>query len=120
VANVPGGLVFEYARTGKGDYFAELYALAVSVPEFLQRELPFAQIEWLKQQVFHTQAHYDELIRPYEQLAMRSSTANLVHIQQLLNRARLQFTRQQLQTVARDLDAAVQLMTPSRPGVGVT
>jgi hypothetical protein len=119
VGNVPGGQVFEYARTGKGDYFAELYTLAISVPEFLHSELPLAQIEWFKQQVFHTQAHYDELIRPYERLAIHSSTANLVQVQQLLNRARQQFTRQQLQAVARDLDAALQLMAPSRTGVGI-
>lgn len=33
---------------------AELYALAVSRPEFLHSVLPTEQIIWLKQQVFHT------------------------------------------------------------------
>src|SRR5206468_3117875 len=32
VANVPTGTEFEYARTSQGDYFAEVYAFAISVP----------------------------------------------------------------------------------------
>lgn len=52
----PQGREFEYARSGQGEYFAELYAFAVSRPQFLHDALPADQIEWLKRIVFHTPA----------------------------------------------------------------
>jgi hypothetical protein len=53
-SQIPTGVEFEYARTDRGEYLAELYALAVSSPDFLHSALPQAQIDWLKQVVFHT------------------------------------------------------------------
>jgi len=62
-ANVPAGIEFEYARTNQGEYLAELYALAVSNPEFLHRTLPRAQIQWLKSEVFHSGQALEEVSR---------------------------------------------------------
>jgi len=61
--NVPAGIEFEYARTNQGEYLAELYALAVSNPEFLHRTLPRAQIQWLKSEVFHSGQALEEVSR---------------------------------------------------------
>jgi len=52
----PRGPEFEYARSGQGEYFAELYAFAVSRPQFLHDALPADQVEWFKRVVFHTPA----------------------------------------------------------------
>src|SRR5258705_4977263 len=60
---LPAGIVFEYARTNRGEYLAELYTLAVSRPEFLHSVLPQPQIEWLKRVVFRTPATPDQWAR---------------------------------------------------------
>jgi hypothetical protein len=60
---LPAGIEFEYARTNHGEYLAELYALAVSRPEFLHSILPQPQIEWLKRVVFRTPATADQWAR---------------------------------------------------------
>jgi hypothetical protein len=60
-AQMPSGPEFAYARTAHEEYFAEIYALAVSRPEVLHRELPAAQVEWLKHKVFHTPEDLDAL-----------------------------------------------------------
>lgn len=51
-ARMPQGTVFDYARTGHSDYFAELYAIAISRPEFLHDNLPSEQVAWFKRVVF--------------------------------------------------------------------
>lgn len=61
--SLPAGREFEYARSSRGEYFAELYALALSAPGFLHDALPAEQIEWLKRAVFHTPATREELAR---------------------------------------------------------
>jgi hypothetical protein len=60
---LPAGIEFEYARTNHGEYLAELYALAVSRPEFLHSVLPQPQVEWLKRVVFRTPATPDQWAR---------------------------------------------------------
>jgi len=60
---LPAGVEFEYARTNRGEYLAELYALAVSRPEFLHNALPQRQIEWLKRVVFRIPATPEEWAR---------------------------------------------------------
>lgn len=52
-AQMPAGKEFEYAKTNQGEYLAELYALAISRPEFLHTTLPAAQLTWLKRSLFH-------------------------------------------------------------------
>ena len=69
---LPSSVEFEYARTNHGEYLAELYALAISRPDFLHNALPQAQIEWLKRVVFHTPATREEWAA---QLAVRGNVA---------------------------------------------
>jgi len=116
VGNVPTGTEFEYARTSKGDYFAEIYAFALSVPEFLHRSLPQPQIDWLKRNVFNTGSHYNVLIAPYEHLALNASTSTMVSILQLLNSARQKFTRQQLLPISQQLQIILQQVNASAAG----
>ena len=49
---MPKGKPFTYALTNKGDYFAELFALATSTPVWLDANLPRRQTNWLKEFVF--------------------------------------------------------------------
>jgi hypothetical protein len=119
VGSVPTGIEFEYARTSKGDYFAEVYAFALSVPEFLHRSLPPAQIEWLKRNVFNTDRHYDELIAPYQHLAINTSSSTTVRYLGLLNSARQKFTRQQLLPIAQQLQTILQQVPASASGGAV-
>lgn len=67
-SRLPKGQVFDYARTGTGEYFAEVYALAVSRPGFLHDVLPADQIEWFKRVVFHIPSTREAWSR---ELAMR-------------------------------------------------
>jgi len=53
-ALIPGGKEFDYARSGQGEYLAEIYAFALSKPEWLSSVLPAAQSEWLREAVFKT------------------------------------------------------------------
>ncbi|OUL98519.1 hypothetical protein A8M77_31135 [Variovorax sp. JS1663] len=59
-SRIPRGVEFSYARTSQGEYFAELYALAVSRPAFLSDALPAPQSEWLRRIVFGTPATANE------------------------------------------------------------
>jgi hypothetical protein len=111
VGNVPSSVEFEYARTSKGEYFAELYALAISAPEFLNNQLPSEQIEWLKQNVFNTDANYNRLIAPFENLSIHADISVVVRYQGLLNIARKLFTEQQLQRISQQLQLLLQQMS---------
>jgi len=51
-AAVPTGPEFEYARTSQDEYFSEIFAFALSSPEWLHTVLPRAQVDWLKEVVF--------------------------------------------------------------------
>lgn len=62
-SRLPAGREFEYARSSRGEYIAELYALAVSRPDFLYGAIPQAQSEWLKRVVFRTPATADAWAR---------------------------------------------------------
>ena len=120
VANVPTGVEFGYARTSQRDYFAEVYAFALSVPEFLHRTLPPIQLEWLKRNVFNTDRYYNELIAPYEHLAMNASSSTTVRYLGLLNSARQKFTRQQLLPISQQLQMILQQVPASASGGVVT
>ena len=87
-AQVPAGREFDYARTARDEYFAEIYAFAVSRPEFLDRVLPDAQKAWLKRVVFHT----PENLR---QLAFQAALADPARTEFVVRGSRL-FTREQL------------------------
>ena len=118
IGNVPTGTEFEYARTSKGDYFAEIYAFALSAPEFLHRSLPQPQLEWLKRNVFNTDRYYNELIVPYEHLAVNASSGTMVRILQLLNSAKQKFTRQQLLPISQQLQMILQnVNSPASGGI---
>lgn len=67
-SRLPKGQVFDYARTSTGEYFAEIYALAVSRPGFIHDVLPADQIEWFKRVVFHIPSTPEAWAR---ELAMR-------------------------------------------------
>jgi hypothetical protein len=62
-AQMPTGPEYEYARSDQHEYFAELYAYAISAPEFLSRTLPAQQQEWLRRSVFGVPANREELER---------------------------------------------------------
>ncbi|MBL9135484.1 MAG: DUF4157 domain-containing protein [Verrucomicrobiales bacterium] len=85
---MPTGVEFEYARTNQGEYLAELYALAISAPEFLHRVLPEGQIRWLKRVVFHTPEDMAALAR-------QAALAEPARTQFIMQGSRL-FTREQL------------------------
>lgn len=91
VDRVPQLREFEYARDDFGEYIAEIYAFALSVPQWLHRVLPAAQVDWLKRQVFDTSRHISEVSAS---LALGEPYAS-----QFLAEARYVFTRRQLLTV---------------------
>jgi hypothetical protein len=103
IGSVPTGPEFSYARTSPSDYFAEVYSFSVSNPEFIHNSLPANQIEWLKQNLFHTQLIYDELILPFLNLASAGNAALLNRYQILLQSAKRKFTRQQLEPISQQL-----------------
>ncbi len=103
-ANVPAGIEFEYARTNQGEYLAELYALAVSNPEFLHRTLPRAQIQWLKSEVFHSGQALEEV--------SRQAAVGEPQLSEFLERARMLFTVQQMR------DALNEVLTRPRAKTG--
>lgn len=88
LVNVPQIPEFEYARTDFGEYFAEVYTFAVSVPEWLHTVLPRPQLDWLKARVFQTRSHVTTISR---QLALGEP-----HLSEFLRRSRFLFTRRQL------------------------
>ncbi|MCC7373470.1 MAG: DUF4157 domain-containing protein [Verrucomicrobiales bacterium] len=88
---MPTGAEFGYARTNQGEYLAELYALAISAPDFLHRVLPEGQIRWLKRVVFHTPEDMAALAR-------QAALAEPARTQFILQGSRL-FTREQLDTL---------------------
>lgn len=92
---MPQGREFEYARTNQGDYFAEVYTLAVSRPDFLSGVLPAAQSAWLRRVVFHTP---EDLKALAQQAALREPerTRFLVRGQRL-------YTREQLDQLINEL-----------------
>jgi predicted deacylase len=103
---MPTGQEFNYARTSRGDYFAEIYAFAVSSPEFLHTKLPSAQIAWLKRVVFHTQEHFDRVAR-------EAAIAGPILNEFLIRGSRL-FTLKQLQDLLQELVARPRpLSTPA-------
>ena len=99
-AQVPGGTEFEYARTDQDEYFCELYALAISRPEFLHQTLPAAQIAWLKRVVFHTPSNHEELGR-------QAALADPAQSEFLIRGSRL-FTHEQLDALLQELTARSQ------------
>jgi hypothetical protein len=90
---VPAGREFEYAREKRGEYLAELYALAVSRPEFLHTTLPTNQVTWLKREIFQTPTNLSELARevalpePYQTqfILLGSRLFTWVQLNSLLN-----------------------------------
>jgi len=92
---MPGGKEFEYARTSQGEYFAEVYAFAVSKPEFLSSVLPQAQSAWLRQVVF-------QMLGDLKSLARQSALAEPELTEFLLRGSRL-YTREQLDGLLSEL-----------------
>lgn len=102
---VPQTRDFRYANDSFGEYFAEVYTFAVSVPHWLHRVLPAAQTDWLKRHVFDTSRHISEV---YALLALGEPYAT-----EFLTEARFVFTRQQLLTV---VDQVLGRMALERAG----
>jgi hypothetical protein len=88
---IPHNAEFAYARTQEIDYFSEVYAYALSAPEWLHDRLPDDQIQWLKRRVFRFPATRDEWAR---ELATRQSIPPAA-IDQLLRK----FTWQQAEPI---------------------
>lgn len=88
-ARVPQGPEFWYAlgSSVREDYLTELYAFAVSNPEFVNSVLPPDQVTWLKEVVFHT----PELLAEFKYIAVPEP----VQARFLVQSRRL-FTRDQL------------------------
>jgi hypothetical protein len=99
--NVPSLPEFTYARTNFGDYFAEVYMFALSRPEWLHLVLPAAQTSWLKEHVFSTRSHYDQIVAPV--LAQMGAVGIAFRLL-----AQLQFTKQQLLNVAAQAGSFLQ------------
>jgi hypothetical protein len=93
---IPRGPEFEYARSGQGDYFAEVYTYATSRAEWLHDVLPADQIAWFKRNVFHVPATEDELVT---QLARGPLPTHVLH------RVSRLFTWQQIEAVLRTAEA---------------
>lgn len=91
---VPSGPAWEYAATGQDDYFSELFAFAISDPEFVHAQVPAAQVNWLKERVFDTQKEIDAAIKD-NQLAVQGDAATRFAAQAPALVARL-FTAQQI------------------------
>lgn len=91
----PQGREFEYARSGQGEYFAELYAFAVSRPQFLHDALPADQIAWFKRVVFHTPATAAEW-------AVELAARDLAGEPRLLARLMRVFTWEQIDQILND------------------
>jgi hypothetical protein len=119
IGSVPTGPEFSYARTSPSDYFAEVYSLSLSNPDFIYRSLPPNQIEWLKQNVFNTRAIYDELITPYRNLAANGDQVMLNRYQSLLQSAETKFTRQQLEPISQQLQLLLLQITNRTAGAAV-
>jgi hypothetical protein len=96
-ARVPKGDEFSYARENPEEYFAELYAFAVSRPGFLHAALPADQTAWLKRVVFRTPETIGELSR----MAALNEPAQTEYI---LRGSRL-FTWEQLDALMNELTA---------------
>jgi hypothetical protein len=94
-AQMPSGREFEYARTNPGDYFAEIYTLAVSRPEFLYNALPKAQSAWLKRVVFNTPEYITAL-------AKKAALAGPARTEFIVRGSRL-FTQEQLDALLTEL-----------------
>lgn len=113
-AGVPSHAAFEYARTGRGEYFAEIYAFALTIPEFLHQQLSIQQINWLREHVFDTQRHYDELIH-FPVVAIHNPAwerrYDLLKIQ-----AKQAFTRRQLLAIREQIALLLQQMSFDVPG----
>lgn len=100
---VPQGVEFEYARTSHEDYFAELYTLAVSRPEFLSSALPPEQSAWLRRVVFHT---------PEDPKALAKQAALAEpELTEFLVRGSKLYTREQLEALLNEI-----LIRKSNPG----
>jgi hypothetical protein len=99
-AQMPSGREFEYARTNQGDYFAEIYALALSRPEFLYNALPKAQSAWLKRVVFHTPENITAL-------AMQVALAEPARTEFIVRGSRL-FTQEQLDALLAELSTKMR------------
>jgi len=99
-AQIPAGREFEYARTNQGDYFAEIYALAVSRPEFLSNALPKLQSAWLKRVVFHTPEDMTAL-------AKQAALAEPARTEFIVRGSRL-FTQDQLDALLAELSTRMR------------
>jgi hypothetical protein len=111
IGNVPSSTEFDYARTSQAEYFAELYAFAISTPAFLSASIPDAQVQWLKTHVFNTDALYKSILGPYKNLAINGNAGLMMQYQQLLNSADNMFTEQQLKGVAAKLNLLLNQMS---------
>ena len=108
---MPAGREFEYAKTDQGEYLAELYALAISRPEFLHTTLPAAQLAWLKRSLFH-------IPEDLQALAQRTSLPAALQAELVTRGSRL-FTWEQLDALMDELtNKAAQPAQP--PATGTT
>ncbi len=62
VPDIPG---FEYGGSGRNEYLSELYTFCIYNPEFVYRQLPSAQITWLKRVMFNFPTDPNEILRQY-------------------------------------------------------
>jgi hypothetical protein len=51
-SELPTGPEFEYAQSNKGDYIAELYAFALSKPDWLATKISARQLKWWRERAF--------------------------------------------------------------------
>jgi len=98
-AEVPQGAEFEYALSNQGDYISELYAFALSRPDWLAARISARQLRWWRERVFSMPGDDREVARQLNvpAAAMASFLAGI----------RTKFTWEQADEVLRAASAAV-------------
>jgi hypothetical protein len=98
-SEVPQGVEFEYALSNQGDYISELYAFALSRPDWLAARISARQLRWWRERVFSMPGDDREVARQMNvpAAAMASFLAGI----------RTKFTWEQADEVLRAASAAV-------------
>lgn len=92
---VSGDKALQYALTSKDEYLAELYALAVSAPDYLSSIISKDQADWLKDVVFKIPVDSKQLLTIF--------TVPKTKEQTFLNQAATKFTWEQIDKVFQGL-----------------
>jgi hypothetical protein len=107
-SEVPQGVEFEYALSNQGDYISELYAFALSRPDWLAGRISARQLRWWRERVFSMPGDDREVARQLNVPAPAMAA--------FLAAIRTKFTWEQADEVLR----AVQAAAPVAPAAPAT